>query len=468
MKFRHPEVMTKWPTPNFIDPVKRGPEIYFINSTFFFLATITVWIRLYTRAFIRRWFGADDVFILLAWIFGMADVATVFWGYDKFWWDRHMWDTKFSFLVPGAKTVFVCKIFWITSSTCVRISLLFLYYRLLDHMEMRNYRWAVHATMAFVVSLYLCFLGTDIFACIPIDQYWAWPPKGTCLDEGLADTILSAVNTFSEVVVAALPIPIIVRLGTYTKQKWGIIVLLCAGFLVSVVGSFRTYYVWTLFNTDDLSWWAAPHWICSEVEISVAMICASMPAIRPVIGRLLRKENPISRVIRKNRQASHERKYFQTYATTTVDSYADKFSDAQNTYSRDIDVEGIALDGLGYTVRITGGLPKPEKKHRLSRFAFSRRSRMDRDREMVLPPIVFDNSKSGGSWNWPNRASRSTRKALSMEILARHSLEVEVSGRGGGGGYPLDSQRGEHAGPDPRKSTCPGSFFFDADDDPDA
>jgi len=137
---------------------------------------------------------------------------------------------------------------------------------------MRKYRWALHATTFFVLSVYLSYLGTTIFACIPVEQYFYWPPNGFCLDEGLVDTVLSSLNTLSEAVVAALPIPMIMRLGMNNKQMAQVTALLCMGFLVSIVGAVRTYYVWILFEADDLTWWSGPHWICSEVEICVAMV----------------------------------------------------------------------------------------------------------------------------------------------------------------------------------------------------
>lgn len=68
MKFMHPEVILTWPKPNYVNPEKRGSELFFINSIFFALATSAICIRLYTRLFIRKWFGLDDWLILLAWV----------------------------------------------------------------------------------------------------------------------------------------------------------------------------------------------------------------------------------------------------------------------------------------------------------------------------------------------------------------------------------------------------------------
>jgi hypothetical protein len=66
MKLPPLEVIAKWPTPNYTHPVTRGNALLVVNCAFCGLAIITVGLRLYTRAVIKRWFGLDDIFIILA------------------------------------------------------------------------------------------------------------------------------------------------------------------------------------------------------------------------------------------------------------------------------------------------------------------------------------------------------------------------------------------------------------------
>jgi hypothetical protein len=61
-----PNVIASWPVPNYVNPARRGPAIYIVNSIFLFIATAAVVARIYTRLWIRNWFGLDDAFILLA------------------------------------------------------------------------------------------------------------------------------------------------------------------------------------------------------------------------------------------------------------------------------------------------------------------------------------------------------------------------------------------------------------------
>jgi hypothetical protein len=66
MKLPPVEVLLTWPTPNYQDPVTRGPALVIVNVILIALVMLTVAARLYTRLVIKRWFGLDDVFILIA------------------------------------------------------------------------------------------------------------------------------------------------------------------------------------------------------------------------------------------------------------------------------------------------------------------------------------------------------------------------------------------------------------------
>src|ERR1700712_4033058 len=78
----------------------------------------------------------------------------------------------------GAKAMFPAKIFWASCSACVRLSLLVLYYRLLNHLDMKNwrYRWAIHVNTFIVVGILMSYIFTTVFACNSVAQYWHWPP----------------------------------------------------------------------------------------------------------------------------------------------------------------------------------------------------------------------------------------------------------------------------------------------------
>lgn len=60
------DVYLSFPSPNFDDPQTRGPALVIVNSIFISLVIIAVALRIYTRVYIKRWFGSDDYFICAA------------------------------------------------------------------------------------------------------------------------------------------------------------------------------------------------------------------------------------------------------------------------------------------------------------------------------------------------------------------------------------------------------------------
>jgi hypothetical protein len=59
-------VRLSWPTPNYVDPVRRGPALVIVNCLLLPVAMIVVGLRLYTRFFVVRSAWLDDLFISLA------------------------------------------------------------------------------------------------------------------------------------------------------------------------------------------------------------------------------------------------------------------------------------------------------------------------------------------------------------------------------------------------------------------
>lgn len=62
------EVYVSWPRANYTNPVQRGPAIYIVCAVSLIIMTFALGLRIWVRVFQRRWFGQDDVFILLAYV----------------------------------------------------------------------------------------------------------------------------------------------------------------------------------------------------------------------------------------------------------------------------------------------------------------------------------------------------------------------------------------------------------------
>jgi hypothetical protein len=270
----------------------------------------------------------------------------------------------------------------------------------------------------------------------PVTEYWHFPSVGRCLEEGISLTILSALNTLSEVIVAVLPIPVIFHLNMDRKTRWTVISLLCLGYLVGIVGIIRTVFGYIVFDTDDLTWWAAPYWMASEIEISVAMVCASAPVLRPVLGRLAQRYHLARSALItsfQNRNLSHLRSLKsrdQTSNSNHISSYS--------TYWRPIDVEGIGVDSYGYTVTIIAGpntqRPKTGRNGKSKTTSDPEKAEIQQEEgndgvEQPKPALLRRYLTLGGRLrfekaSWRSWMRRSEVSRAPIEVTARQSIEI--------------------------------------------
>jgi len=96
-----------------------------------------------------------------------------------------------------------------------------------------------------------------------------------------------------------------------------------------------------------VSWGSGPHWTVSEVENNLALICACVPALRPVFGRLL-KQSP-----------SHKRP--EEFDSLTLVSRSTPSPTIKSRHQVQypsgatavwFDLEGIASDEMAYTINL--------------------------------------------------------------------------------------------------------------------
>jgi hypothetical protein len=174
--------------------------------------------------------------------------------------------------------LYFARICWGLATSAVRLSICFLYMRLLNRIDLRrtHFRYVLYGFTGFQVALFLVYLFAGVFPCTPIRAYWTLDriPGQKCHDDVAVMKVCAVLNTVSEFILAAFPIVAVYKLHVDQKQRWTVIGLLSVGFLVGVAGCVRTFFLWKSISASnlDLSWYADLHWIASEVEIDLAIV----------------------------------------------------------------------------------------------------------------------------------------------------------------------------------------------------
>jgi hypothetical protein len=159
-------VYLHWPAPNYENPTTRGDALLIINIVFIILVTLSIAIRLYSRLRINRQAGMDDIMIVLAYVFTIGMTAVVLLANRHYGWNRHMWDVEVGMIEHANIIAFAAKIMFTFASCFTRMSLIFLYYRLVRDTQMKWYRITLHISMAFNIAILISFVLLATFICM--------------------------------------------------------------------------------------------------------------------------------------------------------------------------------------------------------------------------------------------------------------------------------------------------------------
>ncbi|KAJ8110526.1 hypothetical protein OPT61_g6656 [Boeremia exigua] len=288
MKLPPFDVILSWPKPNYTNPVTRGDALLIVNTVFIVLVVITVGMRMYTRLVIKRCFGLDDVFTLLALLFTIGLTAIVILANQKYGWDRHLWDIPLNKLVPTLKIAMAAKVVFTCAATFTRLSLHCLFYRLVADTGRQWFRVVIHVNVAYTIAIFISFIFLAIFMCTPVSDYWTiGSPADSCLNEGTSTLVCGIINCVADLATTVTPIPLIIGLHMPRTQRCAIAFLFAMGIIVTVAGIVRTYFIYkSLILNYDNTWYAYPLWIAAAIEIDLGVICASVPVLKPLLTKI--------------------------------------------------------------------------------------------------------------------------------------------------------------------------------------
>jgi len=156
-----------------------------------------------------------------------------------------------------------------------------------------------------VAGLALTFL--NIFQCHPVGAVFAAtvPASATCTDIVALYLSSAPVNIITDLAILFLPMPILTGLRLPLKQKIILVITFGFGFFVVAVDVVRIAYLQSAFQTrltevgkenaaistsleqDDFSWYASLSFMWSAVEVDVGIICACVPALKPLASRVI-------------------------------------------------------------------------------------------------------------------------------------------------------------------------------------
>ncbi|OBT65039.1 hypothetical protein VE03_05252 [Pseudogymnoascus sp. 23342-1-I1] len=276
------DVLASWPTPNYVNPERRGHASVVVQSILVALVTAIVVIRLYARIVITRaGVGLDDTVTIISWVFAMGLTASVILAIKQYGWDIHVWDLPPSDMVTSRKISWASMVLYIVTASLTKISILIFYLRILvAKLDKIITKICLGCVVVYFVAAFLVLF----LQCRPLTHYWEIlipGSVGTCIDEGIHMVTSAAFNILMDIVIFLIPLRSLFALRIRTTQKVHLISLFSAGLLVIVAATVRlAYLVIIMWETYDVSWYGYMGWLWASIEVHVSLICACVPSCR--------------------------------------------------------------------------------------------------------------------------------------------------------------------------------------------
>ncbi|KAF3103432.1 hypothetical protein TWF102_003627 [Orbilia oligospora] len=96
----------------------------------------------------------------------------------------------------------------------------------------------------------------------------------------------AAINITTDFFLALLPIPVLNTLKVGRRQRYILMGIFGLGLFVCAVSILRLHALIVLESSQDPTWDQAATTCWSSIELNIAIICASLPTLRPVIRRI--------------------------------------------------------------------------------------------------------------------------------------------------------------------------------------
>ncbi|KAF6796956.1 integral membrane protein [Colletotrichum sojae] len=157
------------------------------------------------------------------------------------------------------------------------------YYRVFP---VTHFLLAVKGALVFIIVHGAMFLFLVMFQCLPVQSIWDRSIEGKCLSITAIGYGGAALSIFEDIVLFIMPVPELLKLQLSTKKKWALVFMFGVGCFACIASMIRLKYLVSLAHTFDATWDNVDVAIWSSIEVNLAIMCGSLPALRPVFKKV--------------------------------------------------------------------------------------------------------------------------------------------------------------------------------------
>ncbi|KAF4432969.1 Satratoxin biosynthesis SC1 cluster protein 4 [Colletotrichum fructicola] len=260
----------------------RDLEIKLVVAVLAVLTFPVVILRLVSRRSIAGKLELDDWTTLVTAIVLAATMGCVI-ASAKLGFGLHYWNVNPANAQRIIQLYYAVQMLYIIVLILAKVSIVALFARVFPS---RKFQLVNRLVFVFLVGHGLVFTFVIMFECTPIAGIWDRTLIRKCVDlnaVALASAILSIVE---DIVILAMPIQQLSQLQLGSKKKLAVIFMFSLGSFACITSIVRLRWLVLFADSYDTTWDNVDFVTWSITEISVALMCGSLPALRPLFKKI--------------------------------------------------------------------------------------------------------------------------------------------------------------------------------------
>ncbi|KAF2772617.1 hypothetical protein EJ03DRAFT_348572 [Teratosphaeria nubilosa] len=242
-------------------------------------ATFAVGARFIARRSARLGLLADDWTILAALVVDWAMAADRFYGLLHDGYGYHAYEPEAD-VVDYQKSFLAVQMTYFMTSLLTKTSILLLYNRLFG--VYGRFKLAICIVEGLVVAYFIVCVCLAIAGCNPVSFFWNKHQPGRCMNEVEFFRWNGVSNLILDILILALPLPMVWNLQLRLKQKLALSCIFAVGAFACLASIFRIAQ-FQKSKQSDPTYTTVDSGMWSSIEQSVAITCACLPTLRPLV-----------------------------------------------------------------------------------------------------------------------------------------------------------------------------------------
>ncbi|CZR68219.1 uncharacterized protein PAC_18118 [Phialocephala subalpina] len=245
-----------------------------------------VLVRVVSKALDKKLALEDYIIVFALSMSFCSNSMVIAFAHDGF--GKHVYSLQNGDLFQALKHFYIAENIYVVVLGLTKISILAFYLRIFQHQEW--FRIGVHTLICITILSTAIISILTIFQCHPVTYFWDKDIKdGACLNQNALAYANSGMSIAQDIMIIVLPIPVVVKLNMDIRRKVGVAFMFAVGGFGCIVSIVRLQSLLVFGNSIDPTWDYVSVTIWTALELSAAMICSSMPALRSLMHQMVPK-----------------------------------------------------------------------------------------------------------------------------------------------------------------------------------